>query len=105
MSGHNEEGKINHDTSEPNSKSIFFAVLITAVSLLLIFVCSRFFYEGTVTSDQNMKESCMDTPSSIQEQREMEKEMLCPSSSNIEFKAGRVMPVSEAMEKVVRQYQ
>lgn len=102
---HHDSTTINHDVSEPQAKAIFLAVFVTAIVLLSIVWCSKLFYEGTRTEDQNDKEGSMVRGSDLQIQRDMEVQTLT-TAKILDQKEGRVqIPISDAIDRVVKAYQ
>ncbi len=96
--------QINHDTSEPYSKQIFFFSLIFSVCLIVIFITSLWFYRSTVSNEIYLKED-VNISSSLQNMREEEDNELRRFGWVDKSKGVIKLPIDMAMRRIVESYQ
>ncbi len=93
----------DYDRSEPNAKIVAIAVLISAISLVVIFQLSYLFYRGFLTSELNRKEN-IGVSLELRQQRLNDLDILT-SLKWIDQSKGQVkIPIDLAMKRVQANY-
>ena len=95
---------LNHDLSEPHSKSIGISIILTAIILVLIGISTVYYYEGTLAEELNSKENEHGAIASLQEVRDYEHLMLNSKKELDSEKGTYQIPIQEAMDKVIERY-